>query len=77
MLCRLGLMLLAALDIRYKANMNEQAILKTNLERNLSNSLKKRLALYIADCTTDFGDNNISVRVLTDSIDKFLNFVCI
>ena len=56
--------------------MNEQAVLKTDLKRNLSNSLKERLALYIADCTADFGDNDISVRVFSDSIDKFLDFVC-
>ena len=76
MLCRFGFMLLATLYIRYKANVNKQTILKTNLERNLSYRLKERLALYIADCTTDFCDNNISVRVLTDSVDKFLYFVC-
>ena len=60
MLGRLGLMLLTALDIRYKTYMNEKAVFLSNFNGYLSDSFKERLAFNITDSSAYLRDNNIS-----------------
>ena len=63
-------MLLACLQIRYKADVNKQAVFKSYLNAYLTDSLKKGLAFDISDCAADLCDDNISVAVLAYRIDE-------
>ena len=69
-------MLVRASEERDESNMNEKTVFLADLKRYLSDRLKERLALYIADCTADLGDNYICVCLFAYSVNKFLDLVC-
>ena len=60
---------------RNKCNMNEKTVFLAYFKRDLSYCLKKRLALYIADCAAYLGDNHICVCLFTYTVNKILNLV--
>ena len=75
MLGRLGFMLIGAGEIRNEGDMQENAVLFRKLQRDLTDSLQKRLAFDIADRTADLGDDDVGVGLFADLIDKFLDLI--
>ena len=75
-LCRLRLMLVRAAKKRHERDMNEEAVFTSDLERNLTHRLEKRLGFDIAYRAADFRYHDIGIRLLADAIDKILYFVC-
>ena len=60
---------------RNKCNMNKETVFLADFKRDLSYRLKKRLALDIADCAADLGDNHICVCLFTYTVNKILDLV--
>ncbi len=58
---RLGLQFGGRLEIRNQRQMDVEAVLLADVERELANGLEKRLALDVADRAADFGDHHIDV----------------
>ena len=56
---RLGLQLLGRLQIRHQREMNVQAILLADIERELADRFQKRQALDVADRAADLGDHDV------------------
>ena len=71
---RLAFQFVRSGKIRHKSYMDEHAILSAIIARKLTDSLQKRLALDIADCSADFHKANICARILITT-DIFLDFV--
>ena len=55
--------------------MNVKHIILSDFLFDLTDCLKERKALNIADSTADFSDNNISIVSLRDVINTLLDFV--
>ena len=57
-------MLLACLQIRYKADVNKQAVFKSYLNAYLTDSLQERLTFNITYRSADFSNNYIGITIL-------------
>ena len=81
MLYRFRLELTVSGNFDDKGNMDEQHVITTLFVGNLTDAFQKSLTFYVADCSSDFADNNIRSRLsrsspfLGQSIDARLYFV--
>ena len=71
----LGLVLVRAAQKRHQRDMNKEAVLSADLQRDLADGLQKRLGLDVADRAADFSDDHIGVGFLTHPVNKFLDFI--
>ena len=74
MLRRFGLQFSGRFEIRDECQVDVQAVLLADVQRELSNGLQKRLALDIADGPADLGDHDIRV-VASHLVDHMLDFI--
>ena len=61
MLRRLGLQLAGRLQVRHQRQVNVQAVLLADVERELANGFEERHAFDVADRAADFGDDDIHI----------------
>ena len=59
---RLGLGLAGRLQVRHQRQVDEQAILLADVERNLADRLEERQPLDVAHRAAEFGDHHVDVR---------------
>ena len=71
----LGLVLVRAAQKGHQRDMNKEAVLSADLQRDLADGLQKGLGLDVADRAADFGDDHIGVGFLTHPVNKFLDFI--
>ena len=60
---RLGLQFAGRLQVRHQREMDVEAVLLADVERELANRFQKRLAFDVADRAADFGDDDVDVVV--------------
>ena len=65
---RLGLQLLGRLQIRHQREVNVEAVLLADIERELANRFQKRQAFDVADRAADFGDDDVDARAVVASL---------
>ena len=58
---RLGLQLAGRLQIRHQRQVDVQAVLLADVERELADGFQKRLAFDVADRAADLGDDHVDV----------------
>ena len=58
---RLGLQLAGRLEIRHERQVDVEAVLLADVERELANRFEERQALDVADRAADFGDHHVDV----------------
>src|SRR5215472_6111032 len=56
--------------------MHEQRAIAFELAMDLPQGLEEGLALDVADGSSDLGDDDLGVRLASNPLDAFLNFVC-
>ena len=69
-------MLVRAFKERHQRHMNKEAVFGADLKRDLAHRLNKRLRLYIAYRSADFGYNNVRTGLSAYSVNKILYLVC-
>ena len=60
---RLGLQLAGRLQVRHQRQVDVEAVLLADVERELADGLQERLALDVADRAADLGDHHVDVGV--------------
>ena len=63
MLRRLGLQFAGRLQVGHQRQVDVQAVLLADVERELADGLQKRLAFDVADRAADLGDHHVDVVV--------------
>ena len=71
----LGLVLLAAVQIRHERHVDVECVFAPDLQPDLTDGLEKRLALNVAGRAADLRDNDVGVRLAADTIDKVLDLI--
>ena len=71
----LGLVLLAAVQIRHERHVDVECVFAPDLQADLTDGLEKRLALNVAGRAADLRDNDVGVRLAADTIDKVLDLI--
>ena len=59
---RLGLQLAGRLQVRHQRQVDVQAVLLADVERELADRFEERLAFDVADRAADLGDDDVDVR---------------
>ena len=72
---RFALMLIGAPQERHQCHMDEQAVGRARLQRDLPHGLHKGLGLDIADGAADLRNNHVSIGLLAYPVDEFLDLV--
>ena len=72
---RLGLQLAGRLQIRHQRQVDVQAVLLADVERELADRFEERHALDVADRAADFGDDDVDVVGVASLRDGRLDFV--
>ncbi len=75
MLSRLGLVLVRTVQKRHQSNMDKQAVLSSDFERDLTNRFQKRLRFDIADRSADLGNDHVRISLLSHAVNKILDLV--
>ena len=71
---RLGLQLAGRLQVRHEREVNVEAVLLADVERELANRFEERQALDVADRAADLGDHDVDVA-FAEPLDHRLDFV--
>ena len=72
---RLGFVLARGFEIRHERHMDVERVFPPDLQPNLPDGLKERLALDIAGRAADLGDDDVRAGLFADLIDEFLDLV--
>ena len=69
-------MFIRAFKERNQGHVDKKAVFSAYFKRNLAHRFDERLRLNISDCSSDFGNNHIGIRFLTQAVNKIFNLIC-